>query len=230
MNALLTNAKGRRSNQPVSGYTRILGNEELGNLISKLQATVISAGSELENIIWENCHKKISDIDSYLNADIYPIGVYVATKTQIKKSIIAQKSFEPDFIAFQRTENNKQYCYVIEVKDGDQFDTKKATGERKHLHDYLDFIDREIEFTVKPIFCSFNAIDKKQIVVGFKNKITIDEAYTGNELCDLLNIDYENIINIRKQHQKENIQFFIKSLLEITEVKEMITKHLKQEV
>lgn len=229
MNALISNAKGRGANQTPSGYTRILGNDDLGNLISKLQATVISAGTELEHLLWERCNQ-IEHIDSYLEADIYPTGVYVATKKQIKNSIIAEKSFEPDFIAFERTENNNQYCYVIEVKDGDQFDTKKASGERKHLHDYGSFIAQRIQFIVKPIVCSFNAVNREQIVSGFKNKITIDEARTGKELCTLLGIDYDEILNVRKYHQKENIHLFIKSLLEISEAKEMIIQHLKKEL
>ena len=139
MTALLRDAKGRRKNQSVSGYTRILRDEDLGNLISKLHATVISAGKELENIIWERS-QKIEDIDAYLNSNIYPIGIYVARKKQIKESTIAQKYFEPDFVAFQKTKTHKHNCYVIEVKDGDQFDTKKASGERNHLHDYMNFI------------------------------------------------------------------------------------------
>lgn len=71
MNALLSNAKGRSFKQTPSGYTRILGNVELGNLISKLQGTVISAGNELEDIIWSKV-KQIDNLDKYLNLDIYP--------------------------------------------------------------------------------------------------------------------------------------------------------------
>ena len=47
MSALLSEAKGRRSKQSPSDYTRMLRNVELGNLISKLQATVISVGNEI---------------------------------------------------------------------------------------------------------------------------------------------------------------------------------------
>ncbi len=228
MNALLSEAKGRDTKQSPSGYTRIVGNEKLGNLISKLQATVISAGNELEKIIWERCNQ-ITDIDSYLKSDSYPEGIWVANKQQIKKSLIAQKSFEPDFVAFQKTKQNVQNCYVIEVKDGDQFDTKKSAGERRHLHEYINFISREIQFTVTPVMCSFNVTDKKQIVTGFKNKINEYEAYTGEELCSLLCINYDEIVNERKFHQKENMHYFITSLLEISEAKEMIIEHLQRE-
>lgn len=33
------------------GYTRVFGNEALGELMSKIQGTVISTGSELERLI-----------------------------------------------------------------------------------------------------------------------------------------------------------------------------------
>lgn len=42
--ALIKDAEGRKD----GGYTRLFGNEELGLLISKVQAAVITAGTELE--------------------------------------------------------------------------------------------------------------------------------------------------------------------------------------
>ncbi len=46
MNARLCEFQGRNKSQAPSGYTRILGNEALGNVISKVQATVIAAGND----------------------------------------------------------------------------------------------------------------------------------------------------------------------------------------
>ncbi len=62
-------------------------------------------------------------------------------KKQIKKSRIAVKKFEPDFIAFERTPNNTHICYVIEVKDGDQF-IQKIDG-RKNIFTLLYEFYRE---------------------------------------------------------------------------------------
>ena len=75
--------------------------------------------------------------------------------------------------------------------------------------------------------CSFNARNKEEVVAGFKNKISLEEAYTGIELCKLLGIDFYEITKIRKNHQNDNIHYFIKSLLEIDEVKKRIIKELK---
>ena len=118
--AKIRDAKGRRENQSPSGYTRLFGNIALGNLLSKVQAAVISSGNELERLILERC-QKISDFDNFVtDLDNRSPGIFVATKRQIKKSKKVETRFEPDLLAFDLVH---RICYVIEVKDGDQFDT-----------------------------------------------------------------------------------------------------------
>lgn len=46
----IRNQKGRKDGN--SGYTRVFNNSELGDLISKIQATVISNGNELEKLFY----------------------------------------------------------------------------------------------------------------------------------------------------------------------------------
>ena len=45
------------------------------------------------------------------------------------------------------------------------------------------------------------------MIHGFKNKISEDEAYTGKELCDLLAINFKDIIDKRKEYQRANLLF-----------------------
>ena len=45
--------RGRIPKESSGGYARVFGNEALGELMSKVQETVISAGSELEGLIQE---------------------------------------------------------------------------------------------------------------------------------------------------------------------------------
>ena len=47
----IRNARGRTDGN--SGYTRVLGNDRLGQLMSRVQATVIANGNELEKMIVE---------------------------------------------------------------------------------------------------------------------------------------------------------------------------------
>ena len=213
--AKIRDAKGRRENQSPSGYTRLFGNIALGNLLSKVQAAVISSGNELERLILERC-KKISDFDNFVtDLDNRSPGIFVATKKQIKKSKKVETRFEPDLLAFDLVH---RICYVIEVKDGDQFDTKKSEGERNTLHSFRSDVASVLPFSFKIYMCSFNAPSKEAIYHGLKHKFPLDELMTGKELCDLLGIDYDEILDIRKQDQEDNIDYFVESLKNIPEI------------
>ena len=60
----ISNAKGRNDNN--SGYSRVFGNQALGKLVSKVQATVISNGSELERMIVARS-QTIDNLDEFIN-------------------------------------------------------------------------------------------------------------------------------------------------------------------
>ena len=45
----ITDSKGRSDEN--SGYARLFGNQQLGQLMSRIQATVIRTGNELEHLI-----------------------------------------------------------------------------------------------------------------------------------------------------------------------------------
>jgi hypothetical protein len=53
--------------------------------------------------------------------------------SKVKNSKTIGSEHEPDFLAFYPLTRN---CYIVEVKDGDQFDTKKAAGERQMLENF----------------------------------------------------------------------------------------------
>ena len=213
--AKIRDAKGRRENQSPSGYSRLFGNIALGNLLSKVQAAVISSGNELERLILERC-QKISDFDNFVtDLDNRSPGIFVATKRQIKKSKKVETRFEPDLLAFDLVH---RICYVIEVKDGDQFDTKKSEGERNTLYSFRSDVASVLPFSFKLYMCSFNAPSKEAIYHGLKHKFPLDELMTGKELCDLLGIDYNEILDIRKQDQEDNIDYFVESLKNIPEI------------
>ena len=213
--AKIRDAKGRRENQSPSGYTRLFGNIALGNLLSKVQAAVISSGNELERLILERC-QKISDFDNFVtDLDNRSPGIFVATKRQIKKSKKVETRFEPDLLAFDLVH---RICYVIEVKDGDQFDTKKSEGERNTLHSFRSDVASVLPFSFKIYMCSFNAPSKEAIYHGLKHKFPLDELMTGKELCDLLGIDYNEILDIRKQDQEDNIDYFVEKHLNLANI------------
>jgi len=78
------------------------------------------------------------------------------------------------------------------------------------------------------LVCCFNQNSKEKILQGFKNKIKPSEAFTGQEFCELIGIDYQAIVKERKsQDQKENIRFFCEELLKIEEYRKIIEGILK---
>ncbi len=219
--ALIRNRQGRTD----GGYTRLFGDAQLGGLISSVHGTLISAGTELEKLIIERANI-LNDVDGFLRQDIYPEGVFVATKAAIKKCrTIDAVSAEPDFVVFER-HGRRQHCYIIELKDGDAFDTKKAAGERESMHRFVNVIAPVVQFTITVHFCCFNQDNRRAIFDGFKRKITLEEAMTGREFCTLLGIDYDEIVRFRQEHADVNFRDFINYLLQNKSTREEIERQL----
>ena len=134
-----------------------------------------------------------------------PEGVFMATKLQIKECAILDSSgAEPDFLIFKRRDD-KQSCYVIELKDGHQFDTKKASAERRMLHAFTQQSAHRIHYTVQPYICCFNQNSKEAIGERLKNNIDISEVLTGREFCKLLELDYDEIMEDRSKDQERKL-------------------------
>lgn len=82
----IRNAKGREDGN--SGYTRVVGNAQLGRLLSRVQATVISNGNELERLITERS-TLIEDVDDFIgktSVGDMENGVYLCLKKTFKKN------------------------------------------------------------------------------------------------------------------------------------------------
>ena len=192
--------------------------------MSRVQGTVISAGTELEKLIWERSNK-IEDLDRFL-ADTLNKGedkIYVASKWQVKKCKTINSQYEPDFLAFNPA---KRECYIIEVKDGDTFDTKKASGEHAMLKNFTNDIAQNIAFSTKVYLCSFNSNTIDEIYDGLKHKFAKEELMTGKALCVLFKIDYDEIIKVRTSDQQINLDYFVNAILAIGNIKNMIVKRL----
>lgn len=216
--AKLSNAKVKETS---GGYFRLFGVRELGSLMSKVHSTVISSGSELEHMILGRV-QQIDDLDTFLSKEIMPDGVFVATKKQIKScSTLSYGGSEPDLLIFRRRQG-QQRCHVIELKDGHVFDTKKAKAESEAVHGFIHHNAMNIPYVVSGHFCAFNQDDPEIIWKGFKKRISREEAMTGREFCELLEINYEEILEARRHDQEENVKYFLDALLRINEIREQI--------
>jgi hypothetical protein len=214
-------------------YERLFDNKELGDLITKVQSTVISNGSELENIILSVINKDfiVNDFDLFLEnykktdlsaGDIVRVVPKRVMKKSLKLSTKKDKvKHEPDFVVL-KIDVKEECCYIIELKDGFTFDTKKVAGEKMHLEEFENYIAKQIPYSTRIKFCCFNELDKEKIKIGLKGVFDIDEIMTGEEFCDLIKINYDNIINMRKDDAKENLEYFVSELLKISAIRNLL--------
>ncbi|MCY4437344.1 MAG: hypothetical protein OXE05_08450 [Chloroflexi bacterium] len=204
-----------------SGYARIFGDPQLGKLISRVHATSIRAGTELEKMVLARV-TLIPDLDEFLSHEVMADGVHVAPKRMVKDcETLNYAGAEPDLLVFKRREG-KQLCHVIELKDGDAFDTKKSSAERQSLHGFIQRNASQLPYFVYPHFCCFNQDDRRIIYDGFKRKVPMSECMTGREFCELLEIDYDEIRQEREADQAANLDEFLEDLVSIPAVKQRL--------
>lgn len=230
--ARLSEIKGKPLKDIENGaYVRCFGNVELSKLLSRVQSLIIRNGFELEKIITAYVKSSlIDDLDAFLDSQIMYRGIRVATKKAMKRSEKIQgKSIEPDFIIFERKDQT-QSCYIVELKDGHEFDTKSSAKEQSNLNQFLSMnADILRYFQSYGKICGFHARTKEEIQIGFKGKIDINQAMTGAEFCDLLGINYEEILKLRAQDKEANFNQFLHELLEIDAIRSEIIRKLNSD-
>lgn len=163
--------KDRKEKPNSSGtYDRIFNNRKLGKLITKIQATSIANGTELEAIILAKAKNmvvnNILQFEQILKRQLPNKEIFIIPKKIVKKSSVSNKK-EPDFLIIQK-END--ILNIIEIKDGWVFDTKKSAGEYQQLKDFQNEISKVISYKTKIFMCSFNNNNKEEIFNGFKKK------------------------------------------------------------
>ena len=194
-------------------YSLLFGDIKIGKLISATQSATIRMGNQLEKLIMERA--KIIDentINKFFEKALTD-GIYIIPKNIIAKNKRLNFDQKPDMILVLTLKNT---CIVIELKLGDNFDTKKAQAEVDNLKKYSEKLDRATTYKIHYAVCMFFAKDKEAVVKGFKNKITIKEVLTGKEFCEIANIDYNEIHSRLKDKQSSNRAFFIKKILEVS--------------
>ncbi len=196
------------------GYERVFNDKQIGDIIQKVQSTVIRNGNELEGIIKQQT-SLISDLLAFTNDvknDLINNGIYLCPKNAKNRRLFVPRGHDPDLLIFTLCNETKK-CFIVELKDGDQFDTKKSDGEKASLIECYNFIRNKIPFIPDYYVCCFNQSNEKAIVDGFKGRFDINHVLTGSRLCEILNINYENIINNRKLDAEENVKYFVSELL-----------------
>ena len=189
--------------------------------MSRVQATVIRTGNELEHLIEQETPDR-------LKADLE--NIFAKQKPKANIQVIFQARMPPsgrsrgekaDIVIF---EHSNKRAMVVELKDGDTFDTKKSSGELDSMITFAKWFEGNTGYLTSFYFCSFNQEDKQAIVSGAKGRFDISHAMTGRELCELLSIDYDVLREKRRKEQPENLRYFISELLRIDEVRRIINE------
>jgi hypothetical protein len=227
--ARISDSKGRMDEN--SGYTRLFGSPQLGQLMSRVQAAVIRAGNELEDIIQQETPARLkSRLSEILMREPGMLGterpeVEVVFRPQMPRTA-QRRAGHADIAVF---EHRIRRVLIVEIKEGDTFDTKKASGELYSMKEFADWIAERTGYDTTYAFCSFNQDNREAIVRGAKRRFDIEHAMTGRELCAILQIDYDVIRRRRRTEQPENLQYFIEELVKIPEMRELLRQILDRE-
>jgi len=209
-----------------SGYARLFGNQQLGQLISRVHATVIRTGNELERIIEAATpeHLKTNLHTILEQRGLFASDIQVVFQGRMPGTV-KQSGSTIDVAVFDHPNCNVS---IIELKDGDTFDTKKSSGELDSMMKFADWISNKTAYSATFYFCSFNQDDKEAIVRGAKGRFDVSHAMTGRELCTILGIDYDVLREKRQSKQSENLGYFLSELLKISEIRQFIRKLLNE--
>jgi hypothetical protein len=162
---LIRDSTGRKDDN--SGYARLFGSSELGRLLSRVQATVIRAGKELELLLHRKTPYRIElPLDAVLES--------ISREQRIGREVIYNASFAdlPGYRAdFVILDHDRKLAYIVEVKDGETFDTKKASGELHSLRTFADHLAQKADYFVEYYFCSFNQTSKFAIIMAQRNDL-----------------------------------------------------------
>jgi hypothetical protein len=196
-----------------SGYYRLIRDLKFADLLRKIQSCVIGNGNELEKLIYKNVRSENKFYNRELsNFKLETVNDFVV---QMKVPVpicfgLAKKNIALDNVVFTPTD-----IYVIEIKDGFNFDTKKSQGEVKSLMAACDIIEKADPLNRKCIskivFWSANSLQQ----VSFKAKGSEDMWITGKDYSSKFNIDYNKVEAERMEDAEKNLTFLVEKLIDI---------------
>ncbi len=197
-------------------YARLFGDEDIGELITKIQSASIKAGYVLENIIAQKSTLiPGGDLDSFIDDCMKGkhSGVFLGTKKMIRSSKYHVEGHEPDLIVFVLDDNGRGVCHIVELKVGAAFDTKKADGEKETLEICRSVLGPKLPFITNFYLCAFHAENRQEIITGLKGRFSEEEVMTGRELCKILGLDYHEVVGEESHFQCDNINYFTQKVI-----------------
>jgi hypothetical protein len=218
-NLVMTITRKGRKDIENSGYYRCLAScdndqiaLDLATIFSENQSQVISNGNMLDNKIIPspefNPNNVIKKFKS-CNLDLKECEGHYSQFCLLKKDCQSLKKgcIQIDYLVI-----SKDYVRIYEIKDGDNFDTKKSEGEvesleKAKIYFVKTFPDKEISYHV----VLWNAYNKK--CISFKaNELPENFIIFGRDFCKDYNINFQNILTYRQLLAKEYQKYLIENL------------------
>lgn len=194
-----------RNGRMDGAYTRLFGDVKRGHLVSQVHAASISAGTELEKFLGRSIPRhNLNTLPNIFRSKIVNLAKEVVIKPSLPRAG-EQVGIISDFGIFY---HSKARFLVVELKDGDTFDTQKAPAIKENLQKITAYIGQGIHYQGDFYVCSFNTDSKADIVTGFKIAFAERQVMTGRELCHHLGIDYEEVLAFREVDHSQNRQYF----------------------
>lgn len=214
--ALISQTKGRKD-PSTSAYFRLFAETaddpvafKIAQMVSKIHATTIRNGCLLDGSILANPAHNPNNPTKDGNPAELVTGHYV--KLRITKemcpSITGQEAIEIDYTVVTPDE-----IHIYEVKDGDNFDTKKSKGEVNSLKTIQAHLMATYPTkTVSHHIVFWNSSDAKTASIKV-NDLAAGVLITGSEFCSKIGINFENINEGRRRvASRANKEWFLSQL------------------
>jgi len=207
--AKIKNYKPKKDNSS-GGYLRLYSDQDMSNYHTAVHSTVIRNGNELVTKMINHYQGNLpvfkgKDVNLFQKTvtvfENNPNGcIIVGAKIKIEVDKEEYRTIEIDLIIFyQKT------LVILELKDGNNFDTKKSPAEIDSL-----FLCKEkfnnVGYTVVNKFVSFNSDGTHSI----KDNRIHDIFQNGVDFCNEYNFDFDGIINERELDTYDNRQSELK--------------------
>jgi hypothetical protein len=210
----IINVKKKRNTS--GSYLRIIGNEEVSNLITAIHSTAIRSGNEVVERLKLSYNGDLPIYDSEnVNTPAKTLKVLEKNKNgviifngyiNIENNNGKNKKQEVDLIIFI---NNTLYCF--EIKEGENLDTKKSKVE-------LDLVESFINYFTK---LNFNVISGLLLINMKNNQHSIKDIrannyiMSGEEFTKKFNFDFKMYKNIQKNEQPINEKIVMEEMRKI---------------
>jgi len=121
----------------------------------------------------------------------------------------------------------KKHLMVIEVKGGDTFDTKKASGELNSLQQSAAELSKAT--ATRGLSHSVPRIKRtnRPLVAGAKGRFSQEEVMTDRELCSILAIKFDAFRAGRGGEHAANLADFLGELVDIPEIAQRLRQKLQ---